>query len=154
MKSSKPRTLWRVAKGSLVPYGQDTVTYLRQRQYHVGDIVSADLRKPRNPKFHGLAHRLGEMLSQNIEDFENLDGHTVLKRLQIEGNIACDDVMIKLSDGNKLAYRVPQSLSFESMDEGQFHKVINDMCKHVSKKYWPSMSAEQIEQLSEIWVND
>lgn len=152
-KASKPRTLWRVSKGSLIPYDTNTSAYLRNKGYAIGDVLSAELRKPRNPGFHRLAHALGALLAENLDAFEGVESHQVLKRLQIEANVGCDEVALNFPGVGPCTYRVPRSLSFESMDDGQFKSVIADMCKHVSKTYWPSLSAEQIESMAELMVN-
>ena len=152
-KKSKPKTLWRVSKGSLVPYDENTITYLRDRKYAIGDVLSAELRKPRRPKFHSLAHALGGVIADNIGAFEGVDSHGVLKRLQIEANVGCDEIALNFPGVGPCSYRVPRSLSFESMDDGEFHSVIAAMCAYVSKTYWPTMSAEKIESMAELMVN-
>lgn len=152
IKRRKPKTLWRVGKGTLVPHDAYTLAQLRSKGYHIGDVLSAELRKPRNPGFHGLAHRLGEMIAANIEAFEGIEAHDVLKRLQIEGNIGCDEIALNFPGVGPCTYRVPRSLSFESMDQGEFSAVIAAMCAHVSRTYWPSLSPEKIEAMAEAWV--
>jgi len=151
-KRSRAKALLRVEKGSLVPNDAATVELLRARKYKLGDVLAAELSKPRSPKFHRLAHSLGGMLAENIEAFAGMDAHRVLKRLQIEGRIACDEIPIHAPGVGPCAYFIPLSLSFESMDDGEFHEVIAAFCAYVSHKYWPSLEPEQIEQMAEIWV--
>jgi hypothetical protein len=153
-RATKPKTLWRVAKGALVPYDNATVAYLRDRRYGMGDVLGAVLTKPRNPRFHRLAHALGALLAENIEAFEGVEAHQVLKRLQIEANVGCDEIALNFPGVGPCTYRVPRSLSFESLDEGEFKSVIAAMCKHISKIYWTSLSAEQIESMAELMVNE
>jgi hypothetical protein len=151
-KARKPKTLWRVGKGMLVPYDASTAAQLRQKGYHIGDVLSAELRKPRNPKFHALAHSLGGLIAANLDPFEGVEDHAVLKRLQIEANVGCDEIAVNFPGIGPCMYRVPRSLSFESMDEGEFKGVIASMCVYVSRKYWPSLSPEKIEAMAEVWV--
>lgn len=146
------RTLWRVGKGCLQPYDAHTVSFLRGRKYAMGDVLTADLRKPRNPKFNAFAHALGKILADNLGPFEGLEGHAVLKRLQIEGNIGCDEIALNFPGVGPCSYRVPRSLSFESMDDGAFHEVIGAMCAYVARTYWKGCTAEQIEQMASVWV--
>lgn len=152
LKKRKPKTMWRVGKGVLVPYDAGTVSQLRERGYGMGDVLSAELRKPRNPSFHGLAHRLGGLIAENIEAFDGLDGHSVLKRLQIEGNIGCDEIALNFPGVGPCSYRVPRSLSFESMDQGEFKAVMRGMCEYVSKQYWRGVSPERIEAMADSWI--
>ncbi|HXS04858.1 MAG TPA: hypothetical protein VN731_10305 [Rhodanobacter sp.] len=152
-KRRKPKTLWRVGKGVLVPHDAYTTSQLRDKGYHIGDVLIAELRKPRNPKFHGLAHGLGGLIAANLEPFDGVEAHQVLKRLQIEANVGCDEIALNFPGVGPCTYRVPRSLSFESMDEGEFKQVIASMCNYVSKTYWPSLSPEKIEAMAEVWVS-
>lgn len=152
MKSRKPeRLLLTVAKGALVPADGYTAKRLRERGYRVGDALLADLRKPRHPGFHRLAHRLGQLIAENIDEFSGLDGHSVLKRLQIEANVACDEVPLfldLLGQKVKIAHRVPRSLSWASMDEGEFRETMRALSNYVALTYWPGLTAEQIEDMA------
>lgn len=149
-KSRKPeRLLLTVAKGALVPGDGYTAKRLRERGYKVGDILLADLRKPRNPGFHRLAHRLGQLAADSIEEFDGLDGHQVLKRIQIEAGIACDEVPLKLPVIGNITYRVPRSLSFSNMDEAEFKETVRQMSEYIARAYWPSLTGEQIEAMAE-----
>lgn len=152
IKRRKPKTLFRVGKGALVPHDAYTVAQLRAKGYHIGDVLAAQLSKARNPRFHRLAHALGELIAANLEPFAGIDAHDVLKRLQIEGNVGCDEVALNFPGVGPCTYRVPRSLSFESMDEGEFKAVIATMCSYVSKTYWPSLSPEKIEAMADAWV--
>jgi len=145
---SKEKILFRVAKGCLEPYDNNTIRRLRERGYHIGDVLSAELRKPRNPGFYSLAHVFGQMVADNIEAFEGMEPHSVLKRLQCEAHIAGDWIPMRMQ-GMAVEYFVPQSLSFASMDQGRFYEVFTAMCRHVSEKYWPDLTAEQVAEMAE-----
>ena len=140
------RYLLRVDKGSFIPADEHTKARLREKGLHFGDILAAELRKPRNPQFHRWAHAFGQLVADNIEAFEGLSAHQVLKRLQLEANVGCNEIPLMLN-GMACAYRVPESLSFESMDEGRFHEVVRGMTQHVSKTYWNTLTPEQIEEM-------
>jgi hypothetical protein len=125
-----------------------TASRLKARGFRPGDEVLAEITKARNPKFHRLVHQFGQVLVDNVEAFAHLDGHAVLKRLQIEGDIACDQVPLVLEGIGPVTYRVPRSLSFESMDEGEFSEVFREFSRYVVRRYWPTMKPEQIEQMA------
>ena len=154
MKRKQPeRLLFRVAKGSLVPGDGYTLKRLKERGYKVNDILLADLRKPRQPGFHRVAHRLGQLVVDNIEEFTGLDGHAALKRLQVEAKAECDEipvVMTILGQKIKISHRIPRSLSYASMDEGQFREVMRTISNHIATEYWPDMTAEKIEEMAEM----
>lgn len=150
-RAKQPRHALRVIKGGYAPADCSTASTLRQ-SHRVGDLVFAEFKKPRNPGFHRLAHQLGSMLAENLDVFENLVAHQVLKRLQIEGDIGCEHLALNFPGIGPVEYRQARSLSFESMGEDEFHKVISDMCRYVAKTYWPSCTPEEIERMASIWV--
>lgn len=151
-KSKPERFPLRIVKGAFLPADQTTLKRLRDKKFSTGDIVFVEFRKPRNPKFHRLAHALGRLICENIAAFEDLDPHKVLKRLQIEARVGCEEMAIYVPGVGMCLHLTPKSLSFESMDEGEFHEVMQGFCRHISKVYWPSLSAEQIESMAACMV--
>lgn len=150
-KPATDRIALRVVKGALVPADPFSAERLRQRGYRIGDEVSAELRKARNPKFNRMVHQLGQLLIQNVEAFAHYtDAHAVLKRLQIEGDIACEHVAILVPNLGMVEQRIPLSLSFETMDEGQFQEVYAAFCRHIAKTYWPELTPDQIQPMAEL----
>lgn len=147
--SKRETFLLAVEKGRLVPADPFTAERLRAKGYHVGDVLKATLAKPRNPKFNRLAHAFGKLCADNIERFDGMNAHAVLKAVQYEGDIACERMMVNLKGFGMVEVRMPQSLSFESMDEGAFRETYAAMCGHVSKTYWPDLSPEQIAEMAE-----
>lgn len=149
--SAKPRHALRVIKGGYAPADSASAATLRTK-HRVGDLVFAEFKRPRNPGFHRLAHSLGGLLAENLDAFEGMDPHRVLKRLQVEANVGCDEVALNFPGIGPCSYRVPRSLSYESMGEDEFHDVIAAMCAYVSKTYWPSCDPQEIERMAEVWV--
>lgn len=144
----------RVVKGGFQPADQTTSARLRDRRLSTGDLVFAEFKKPRNPKFHRLAHQLGHLVAENIEQFEGMPAHKVLKRLQIEAKVGCEEMAIYVPGIGQCLHLTPLSLSFESMDEGEFHEVMQGFCRHIAATYWPSLKPEQIEQMAGVMVNE
>jgi hypothetical protein len=153
-KRRPERFALRVRKGGFDVADTLTSSRLRARNYRNGDLVFVEIRKPRNPKFHRMAHALGSLCAENIDEFHGADSHRVLKRLQIESGIGCDEVAIKAPGLGMLMHRVPRSLSFESMDDGEFHAVMLGLCRHIAKVYWPSLTGEQIEEMAGVMVQE
>lgn len=150
-RPKKPRHALRVVRGGYAPADSSSAATLRQR-HRIGDLVFVEFTKPRNPGFHRLAHQLGSMLAENLDAFEGSLPHQVLKRLQIEGDIACEHIALNFPGIGPVEYRQAQSLSYESMDEHTFKDVIAAMCKYVAKTYWPSCTPEQVESMASCWV--
>ncbi|MDN5871674.1 MAG: hypothetical protein L0H73_13255 [Nitrococcus sp.] len=150
--SRRERVALRIGKGQLTPADDLSIERLRQRGYAVGEVVMAELVKCRNPAFNRLSHALGGLIAENIGAFSGMDSHAVLKRLQIEANVGCDEVALNFPGVGPCTYRVPRSLSFGSMGEEQFQATIAGLCAHVAKQYWPTLSAEQIAEMAELWI--
>ena len=150
VKSKPEKLMLRVCKGGFQPADNFTTERLREKGFKVGDIVAEELTKPRNPQFHRLVHAFGRLLSENLDAFEGVDAHTCLKRIQLEGNIACDEIAIVFPGVGPCTYRIPQSLSFSSMDESRFSEVFGQMTQYVVKQYWPTLTQEQIEEMADL----
>lgn len=148
-KPDREVLMMRVQKGALAPADSFTQQRLREKGMHVGDLVGVTLRKIRNPGFHRLAHAFGDFLVKNVEAFENMNAHTALKRLQAEGRIGCDEFTVQ-SDGETVLVRVPRSLSYASMDDGEFHEIYSAMCAHVAKTYFTGMTESQVARMVEM----
>ena len=139
----------RVKKGALVPADGFTEQRLREKHYAIGDVLAATLAKPRNAGFHRLVHQFGALLAENLDEFTNMDAHAVLKRLQLEAAIECDEILLQVQ-GHKFLHRQARSLSYGSMDEAQFRGVFSAMCRHVSATYWPDCSPDEIASMAEM----
>lgn len=152
--TKRDRIYFRVDNGSLVPADPYAASLLRDRGYHVGDLLAAELTKPRNPKFNRLVHRIGQLVVANIESFSGLDAHKAIKRLQLESGACCDEIAILLDGYGMVVQRAPRSLSFESIDEAEYHAAAKTICRHIAAKYWTGISPEQIEEMAEIFVEE
>lgn len=174
---AKPYLL-RVQKGALVPADRHTQERLRAAKLGIGQVVCASIGKVRNEKFHRLAHTFGEIVAQNVEKFEGVQSHDVLKRLQAESGIGCDVIHVRASEvwgamadhaseqaphlkpalqivgtllgDAEVPINVPRSLAFGSMEETEFADVFGGLCRHVVKRYWPGLESWQVEMMAEV----
>ncbi|MES0445043.1 MAG: hypothetical protein ABUJ92_00720 [Desulfobacterales bacterium] len=144
----------RVVKGGFQPASQTAIDELKERGYKIGDMVFADFSKPRNPGFHRLVHALGKLCSENLDAFEGVEAHKVLKRLQVEGNIECDEVALNFPGVGPCVYRIPRSLSYESMSQDQFKLAYMGFCRHIAKVYYPTLTADQVDEMAELMADE
>jgi hypothetical protein len=152
-RKSKPSraVMFRVTKdGTLAPDDDISRQTLRKRGFRVGDVLAADPKKPRSLHNWRRAHKLGQLLVENIEDFQNMEAHGVLKRLQWEGNIGCEEMGVHVPGVGLATIRMPQSLNFSDMDDGEFHEIYGRFCQHVIDNYWRGMTQGQIEQMANL----
>lgn len=147
-RSSPERISLIVKKGCLAPADGYAEERLRERGYAIGDALSAELRKERSPGYNRLAHQLGALLSQNVDEFTGMDAHKTLKRLQIESGVACEETAIKIPGFGMMIHRTPLSLSFDNMDEGEFRECMKGLSRHIAETYWKSMSPDEILTMS------
>jgi len=154
-RNSSDRVMLRVVKGGFQPADRFSADKLREKGFiRVDQIVSADIKGVRNPKFWRLAHGLGQLLVENVESFEGCNAHTALKRIQREAMIACSEMAFLIPGVGMVTQFIPDSLSFDQMDDGKFHEVYGAMCKWVVKTYFPGCTESQIEQMAEVMVNE
>jgi len=153
-KKLPERFLLRVAKGALVPVDGLTESRLREKGYRIGDVLLAALVKPRNPKFHRMMHVFGKMIADNIDEFNGMDAHSVIKRLQYEANVECDLMGVKVPEIGFVEVRTPRSLSFASMDEGTFSETFRALSRYIAENYWHDLSEDQIIEMSEAMVDE
>lgn len=151
---SKEKIFLKVIKGGLVPADPYAESKLREKHYKIGDVVGAQITKLRNPRFNRLIHQLGRLCVENIEAFSSLDAHICLKRLQLEGRIACDEIGIMIPGYGMVSQFIPRSLSFESQDETEFHETARAISRLIAQRYWPDLSPEKIEQMAGAMIDE
>lgn len=122
---------------------------LKARRLSFGDQLFAEFRKPRNPGFHRLAHAIGGIAAENLDDFTGMTSHQALKRLQMESGAGCEEIAYKIS-GQTVVQRIPLSLSYESMDESEFKQVMQAICQKLTD-YWPDCTEDDVLQMAEEW---
>ena len=144
------RLMFRVGKGVLQPADQFTQQRLRDKKLNFGDIVSAVVRKPRVYWYHKFAHMFGELVAQNVPDFEGVTAHEALKRIQAEGHIGCEYISYRDENGVKCTLGYPRSLSYDEMDQSEFEEVFTAMCRHVAARYWPGLTMDQVAEMAEL----
>jgi hypothetical protein len=152
--AKRERIYLRVSKGALIPADPYAESKLRARGYRMGDLLAAELTKPRNPKFNRLVHQLGQLVIANLDAFSGLDAHKAIKRLQIEGKVACDEIGIHVQGYGTVIQLIPRSLSYESMDEGEYQEAARGISRTIAERYWPDTTPEAIERMAECMIQE
>ena len=152
--SKRERLLLRVERGALVPADAHSQQRLRERGYRVGDVLAAELIKPRHPGFWRLAHRIGTLCVQNLEAFHGLSAHQAIKKLQFDTGLWCDITETEIPGLGVLLSKQPRSLAFESLDQGEFYELMKGLCGHIAATYWPHLSAEAVQEMAESFVEE
>jgi len=151
----KPEYIYmKIRQGGMVPADGYAESQLRAKKFRIGDVIKADVRKLRNPKFNRLVHRIGQLCAANIEDFTGIDPHKVIKRLQIEGRIACDEIGVMVPGFGMVIQFIPRSMSFETMDEEEYHDCAKKICRLIAERYWKGLSPDKIEEMAGAMVGE
>lgn len=150
----REKVLLRVEKGALVPAHEPARMALRALGFKTGDLLLADLTKPRNPGFHRLAHAIGRLVAENVEAFHGQDAHLALKRLQLESGAGVVVQQVEFPGIGLCRVQRPRSLAFDAMDEGEFHEIMRAICRTIAEKYWQSCTAEEIAKIAEAMVDE
>ena len=152
--SKRERILLRVERGALVPADAHSQQRLRERGYRVGDVLAAELVKPRSPGFWRLAHRIGTLCVESIEAFHGLNAHQAIKKIQADAGLECDVTHTDIPGLGVLVSKQPRSLSFESMEQGQFYEFTRAACRHIASTYWPHLTAEAVQEMADTFPDD
>lgn len=140
-------------KGCLIAADNQARALLAQRKYKEGDIVLADVKKPRSVRFNRFAHNIGTVVKENVAGFELMDAHKVLKRLQLESGVACDEIGIVMPNIGHLIQKIPRSFSFDEMGEEEYRESMRLICDYVADRYMPACTGEQVARLVECMVD-
>lgn len=140
----------KIFDGTLLPLDKKAFETMGFKQ---GWKVIVSVKTPRSLSFNKLAHQIGRICSDNINSFHGMDAHSVLKRLQWESNIGCSSMAAIVPNVGPVEIRMPESFKFDSMSERRFREIISGLCRHISEKYWPTLTPEQIEAMAGVMVD-
>ncbi|MEN6644601.1 MAG: hypothetical protein ABFE08_19365 [Armatimonadia bacterium] len=133
---------------ALVPVSDLDRYLLRQRRVATGKEYRVTVEQARNAKFHRLVHALGKLVSENVDGFDGLRAHDVIKRLQREAGVFCEEQEIEIPGIGKLLVKVAQSIAFDCMDEADFKDLYAAICRHVAATYWPELDESAVEVMA------
>lgn len=142
--------------GAFAPAHAIDASEMRAQKLHVGDVLRAEFRKRRNPYFFRLAHALARHVAENTDGFEAQcaaeDWHAVLKQLQREAGVCCEEQEIDIPGIGRMIVKVAASLAFDLMDEAQFNRIFRGIAEHICRKYWPTLTPEAVEEQARMIV--
>lgn len=136
--------------GALVPLTQWDRRAMRERKYHVGAEVRAELKRSRNVKFHRLTHALGALLVDRLESFAGLDAHAALKRVQRECGSFCEETTVEVPGLGQLVMKLPRSMAFDELDEGEFQQLWQEITRYITAHYLPDLDPDALEAALEL----
>ncbi|PPU53241.1 hypothetical protein XarbCFBP6827_18050 [Xanthomonas arboricola] len=135
---------------------------MKQRGYRRGQEVRLEIKALRDAWRHRLLHKIGQLMVENVEGWENLDSHEAIKQLQREANVCCEVIdmdatpvvaaVLAASDAafgpgaakllrevlpriETIPVTVARSLAFDSMDEDEFRRLFEGITRHIGAAY-------------------
>jgi hypothetical protein len=115
----------------------------RLREMKLGaDQIRAELKKPRNVKFHRLMHALGDLIAEHAPGFEGISAHDSIKRLQTQTGALCEIQELDLGQLGKVHVKVPRSIAFDSMTETEFGELFAKVCNWIDTNIAPSLTID------------
>lgn len=125
--------------GALVPANLIDQRLMRERKFHVDREVRAELKQPRNPAFHRLAHAVGHLLVDNVDEFHGKTAHDAIKAVQAKAGVCCDVERMEIDLGafgrHEVERSVPRSLAFDELDEDEFRTFFDGMVDYIAQHY-------------------
>lgn len=135
-KRQRDAIFLRVVKGGFEPASDFYADLLRARKYRVGDVLRAELTKPRNPRHHRLVFGLLAKVADQLGI--TTDALLVLVKIRL------GMVQPIIDSATGKTYYVPESVDFENMDQGQFATFHRDLCRLIATTWLPHMTADQV----------
>lgn len=121
--------------GALVPANVIDARLLRERKFTVGKEVRAEMKQPRIVWQHKLAHKIGWLMVDNVEGWEQLSSHDAVKRLQRESGVCCEELEIDVPGIGKLMIKQAESLAFDEMPQDRFEELFDGITEWIGKNY-------------------
>lgn len=129
----------KVVKGALVPASTKDAAMLRARKYSIGDTVAVDITKPRHPKHHRLVMSLMQLVLDSQEGLLTIDQLLTVVKIKM------GRAQPYVDSASGKTYWVPESISYASMDQGEFDVFWQDLKNLVARDYLPGMTPEQVD---------
>lgn len=135
---------------------------MKERGFKAGDEVRVEVKQKRVVWQHRLIHKIGQLMVDNVEGWEQLSSHDAIKQLQMQSGVCCETVeidagpvigavlaMIRVLVGKrtfaKLAKALPriekvpvrraESLAFDEMEQDRFEQLFDGITEYIGKHY-------------------
>ena len=149
---AKQKIDFRVTESGLVPASSYAKSIFNERNYKLNQIVRVDISKLRSNGLNKHSHNIAKMCVIHIDDFKEYEGryHDALKRLQLEANAECDELMIRIPGiVDKVRAKQARSFTYENMGEERFKAAVEVICRHISTSYWPTLTHEEVSEMAD-----
>lgn len=124
-----------VEYGAFVPSHPIDQRLAKERGYRVGHEYRAEIKQARAAWQHRLIHKIGQLMVDNVEGWEQLKSHDAVKRLQRESGICCEELEVDIPSVGRLMVKQAESLAFDDMEQDRFEQLFDGITEHIGKEY-------------------
>jgi hypothetical protein len=121
--------------GALVPANAIDSRLLRERKFSVGREIRAEMKQPRAVWQHKLIHKIGFLMVDSVEGWEQLTSHDAVKRLQRESGVCCEEMEMDIPGIGRLLVKQAESLAFDEMSQDRFEVLFDGVTEYIGKAY-------------------
>lgn len=108
---------------------------MKERGWKAGDEVRVEVKQARVVWQHRLIHKIGQIMVDNVEGWEQLNSHDAVKRLQRESGTCCEEIEVDIPHVGRLMVKQAESLAFDEMEQDRFEQLFDGITEHIGKHY-------------------
>lgn len=124
-----------VEYGAFVPSHPIDQRLAKERGYRVGREYRAEIKQARVAWQHRLIHKIGTLMVDNVEGWEQLKSHDAVKRLQRESGVCCEELEVDIPGVGRLMVKQAESLAFDDMEQDRFEQLFEGIAQHIGEHY-------------------
>lgn len=131
--------------GALRPVDQTGEDALRKLGH--GQIVTVEVRRPRNIKFHRLYWALVTIVWEQLDEARYPTSEDLHAAIKIAAGLR---TRIVLPDGT--VGFIPGSIAFHKMDQAAFEQFYDRVCDLISRHFLPGVKSEELKAEVELMI--
>lgn len=108
---------------------------MKERGFKRGDEVRVEVKQARVVWQHRLIHKIGQLMVDTVEGWEQLSSHDAVKRLQRESGTCCEETEVDIPGIGRLMVKQAESLAFDEMEQDRFEQLFDGITEHIGNKY-------------------
>lgn len=121
--------------GAFVPAHPIDKRIAKERRFKVGETYRMEIKQARVLWQHRLIHKIGQLVVDNVEGFEQLTSHDAIKRLQRESGTCCQEMEVDVPNVGRLMVKQAESLTFDEMPQDRFEVLFDGITEHIGREY-------------------
>jgi len=121
--------------GAFVPAHPIDKRLAKERRFKVGETYRMEIKQARALWQHRLIHKIGQLVVDNVEGWEQMTSHDAIKRLQRESGVCCEELEIDVPGVGRLMVKQAESLAFDEMEQDRFEVLFDGITEYIGLTY-------------------